>query len=72
MVALIVILVVIAVGSAIFFILKNKGGTSKNGGGKSQTQIIREAKRKLDRNPDDPDGLSELGDIYFQNKLEDP
>ncbi len=71
MVALIVILVVIAVGSAIFFILKNKGGTSKNGGGKSQTQIIREAKRKLDRNPDDPDGLSELGDIYFQNKLWD-
>ena len=55
---------------AVFFVLKSKKSAGRSGG-KSQSQIIREAKRKLDRNPDDTEGLSELGDIYFQNKLWD-
>ncbi|MBQ5383596.1 MAG: tetratricopeptide repeat protein [Treponema sp.] len=55
---------------AVFFVLKSKKSAGRSGG-KSQSQIIREAKRKLDRNPDDVEGLSELGDIYFQNKLWD-
>ena len=62
------ILIVAAV--AVFFVLKSKKSAGRSGG-KSQSQIIREAKRKLDRNPDDVEGLSELGDIYFQNKLWD-
>ena len=62
------ILIVAAV--AVFFVLKSKKSAGRSGG-KSQSQIIREAKRKLDRNPDDTEGLSELGDIYFQNKLWD-
>ena len=65
-----IVLVFIAIAAVIFFFLRNKKSGPKNIS-KSQTQIIREAKRKLDRNPDDPDGLSELGNIYFQNRLWD-
>lgn len=38
---------------------------------KSQSQIMKEASRRLSRNPDDPAGLIPLGDIYYQNQLWD-
>ncbi|MCR5762859.1 MAG: tetratricopeptide repeat protein [Treponema sp.] len=38
---------------------------------KSQGQIIKEASKRLSRNPDDPAGLIPLGEVYYQNQLWD-
>ena len=70
MVVAVIILVLMIAGVVVYFVVKNRGGVSMSGG-KTQAQVIREAKRKLDRNPDDAEGLAELGDVYFQNKLWD-
>lgn len=38
---------------------------------KSQAQIMKEAARRLSKNPHDPAGLVPLGDVYFTNSLWD-
>lgn len=43
-----------------------KGG---HGRAKSQNQIIREANRRLAKNPNDPEGLIALGEVYFNARL---
>ncbi len=71
MIGLIIGIIVIGVVIT-FFVLKGKKGNGvRMGGGKSQAQIIRDARRKLDKNPNDPDGLMELGGLYYQNQLWD-
>lgn len=71
--------VVIAI-AAVFIVLLGKKGSSEPAGlnqtkgnkpTKSQGQIMKEASRRLSKNPDDPAGLIPLGDVYFQNKLWD-
>jgi len=71
---LIVGIFILAIIIVIMVVLGQKSGTSSGLGGKSaktksQTQVIREAQRKLDKNPQDPEGLSELGNLYFQNAV---
>ncbi len=59
---------------AILMVIGKKGGSSskkKGGKNKSQAQIIKEANRKLARNPNDEAGLTELGDLYFSSGLWD-
>ena len=48
----------------------SSGKTSSNRN-KSQAQIVKTANRKLDRNPNDPEALAELADLYFNNKMWD-
>ncbi|MBQ2313856.1 MAG: tetratricopeptide repeat protein [Treponema sp.] len=38
---------------------------------KSQSQIVKEANRRLAKNPDDPNGLVPLGDVCFTNQVWD-
>lgn len=72
MIALIVIGIIVLAVVLVVFVLRGNGGKSGSGGtSKSQTQVIREAKKKLDKNPDDASGLQELGNIYYQNQLWD-
>ncbi|MBR6155112.1 MAG: tetratricopeptide repeat protein [Treponema sp.] len=48
----------------------SSGKTSSNRN-KSQAQIVKTANRKLDRNPNDPEALAELADLYLNNKMWD-
>lgn len=41
----------------------------KGGKGKTQAQIIKEANKKLEKNPHDADGLVPLGEVYFNSRL---
>lgn len=64
--------VVIAVVSVlVLFMGRKKNSSSEKRSSKNQSQIIRDANRKLAKNPHDPAGLIPLGDIYFANKLWD-
>lgn len=38
---------------------------------KTQSQIIKDATRRLAKNPDDPTGLQEIGEVYFKSELWD-
>lgn len=61
-----VIALVVAIAVAailVAFGTKKSGG--KKGKNKNRSQIIREATRKLAQDPHNPEGLSALGDIYF-------
>lgn len=77
---LIAAVVVIAVAAVLLVAIGKKGSSSSGGdegasgkGGhtKSQGQIMKEATRRLSKNPDDPAGLLPLGDVYYQNQLWD-
>ena len=73
---LIVGIVILLVVAAIVVFMGKKGDSSKKlsfGGGKSKTQaqIIRDANKKLEKNPQDAEGLMEFADVYFSNKLWD-
>ena len=71
--------VVIAIVAVLVVMMGKKapsgsGDGSSSGTGKhtkSQSQIMKEASRKLSKNPDDPAGLIPLGDIYYKNQLWD-
>ena len=72
-------IIVIAIAAVLLGMMGKSSSSSSgdlNGGGKpkhtkSQSQIMKEASRRLSRNPDDPAGLIPLGDIYYQNQLWD-
>lgn len=54
------------------FMGKRKSGeTGKKGKSKNRNQIIKDAKKRLAKNPHDPVGLSLLGDVYFKSQLWD-
>ncbi len=44
-------------------------GKDRNGKPKTQTQIIREANKRLAKDPHDPAGLEPMGEVYFTSKL---
>ena len=46
---------------------KGGSGGASGGKGKTQSQIIKEANRRLARNPHDPAGLVPMGDMYFSS-----
>lgn len=54
----------------VLFLGKPKDG-SKGSAGKTKAQIIREANKRLAKNPHDPIALMSLGDVYFTNQLWD-
>ena len=71
-------IIVIAVAAVLLVLLGKKAPASSSdvSGGKpkhvkSQSQIMKEAGRRLSKNPDDPAGLIPLGDVYYQNQLWD-
>ncbi len=70
---IIAIIAVFSVIGVLMLIMGRKGASnSKNGkGGKTEGQLIKEATRRLAKNPDDPNGLLPLGEIYFANGLWD-
>ena len=55
------------------FMGKNGGSTKekKNTNNRNKAQIIKEANRKLAKNPHDPAGLIPLGDVYFSSQIWD-
>jgi tetratricopeptide (TPR) repeat protein len=64
------ILGIIVLLAAIVFVVMNILGRSKGGGGKggSRDRQFKEASRKLEQNPRDPDALSIVGEIYFREE----
>lgn len=48
---------------------RTKTGSTVTGKKKSQAQIIKEANRRLSRDPNDPYGLIPVGEIYYENRL---
>ncbi|MCH5295720.1 MAG: tetratricopeptide repeat protein [Treponema sp.] len=76
----IIIAVIVVMGFVLLlmaFMRRGKGSSGGSGKGgspgkekaKSQSQIIREANKRLAKNPHDPQGLSMLGGVYFSNSL---
>ena len=54
------------------FMGKNGGGTKeKKTSNRNKAQIIKEANKKLAKNPHDPAGLIPLGDVYFSSQIWD-
>lgn len=56
-----------------FFMGKNGGGSTKDKktSNRNKAQIIKEANKKLAKNPHDPAGLIPLGDVYFSSQIWD-
>lgn len=48
---------------------KGKGGSAKGNTNKNKAQIIKEANKRLAKNPHDPLGLVPLGEVYFDSQL---
>lgn len=63
-----VVSVVALIAILIQFAGKPSSGNSKN---KSKAQIMKEANKRLAKDPHDPVGLSAVGDIYFSTQLWD-
>lgn len=55
------------------FMGKNGGGSTKDKktSNRNKAQIIKEANKKLAKNPHDPAGLIPLGDVYFSSQIWD-
>lgn len=55
------------------FMGKNGGGSTKDRktSNRNKAQIIKEANKKLAKNPHDPAGLIPLGDVYFSSQIWD-
>ena len=53
------------------FMGKNGGGSTKDKktSNRNKAQIIKEANKKLAKNPHDPAGLIPLGDVYFSSQI---
>lgn len=49
----------------------NSSGSTVTGRKKTQAQIIKEANRRLSRDPHDPNGLIPVGEVYYENHLWD-
>ena len=65
----IAIIAVFGVIGILMFFLGRKGGSKGEKQGKTEGQLIKEATRRLAKNPDDPNGLLPLGEIYFTKEL---
>jgi len=50
----------------IMFLGRSKGGGRKRSGGRDM--VIKNATKKLDQNPKDPNALTELGDLYYREE----
>ncbi|MBP3366345.1 MAG: tetratricopeptide repeat protein [Treponema sp.] len=68
---LIAVVIVIAFLALMTLFMGKKKGSGTKGKGKSRNQIIKDAKKRLAKNPHDPVGLSLLGDVYFKSQLWD-
>lgn len=69
---LIPIVLVLAVIAIIIMIATRKNSSSSKSNGKkkaNQAQIVREANKKLSKDPHDPAGLIPIGDVYFTSHL---
>jgi lipopolysaccharide biosynthesis regulator YciM len=66
-----VVLIAIVAVMVLFIGKKSGGGGNKKGGKvvKNRAQIIKEANRRLSKNPHDPIGLMSLADVYFESQL---
>ena len=56
---------------AVLTLFMGKKDSKKGKGVKNKAQIVREANRRLAKNPHDPLGLVPLGEIYFESQLWD-
>lgn len=54
---------------AVLTLFMGKKDSKKGKGVKNKAQIVREANRRLAKNPHDPLGLVPLGEIYFESQL---
>lgn len=67
---LIAVVVIVAFGALVIAVSTRKRG-GKNGKQKSRAVIIKEASRKLAQDPHNPDGLLELGELYYNERAWD-
>ena len=67
---IVTIIIVVAVVLLLISVLgkKKDGGAAKPKKKKDRGTIIREANKRLAQNPRDPDGLSAMGNIYYQEQ----
>ena len=72
-IAAVVILSVVVLLVVIFGSKGKSGGKSRLGANrqKNSAQIIRDANKKLQKNPHDCDALSQLGDVYYSSQVWD-
>lgn len=56
---------------AVLSLFMGKKTPSKGNGTKNKAQIVKEANKRLAKNPHDPLGLIPLGDVYFESQLWD-
>ena len=65
-----VVLVLVAIAIVITLITRKKSSSdSKSPNMKNKAQIVKEAKRRINKNPHDPAGLLPMGDVYFNSEL---
>ncbi len=65
-----VVLVLVAVAIVITLITRKKSSSdSKSLNMKNKVQIVKEAKRRINKDPHDPAGLIPMGDVYFSTEL---
>lgn len=65
---LIAAVIMIALCAVLTFFMGKKD-PKKGGGTKNKAQIVKEANKRLAKNPHDPLGLIPLGEIYFESQL---
>ncbi len=71
---LIAFVIMISLVAVLVLFMGKKPRVNSNGSKnktKTKTQIIKEANKRLAKNPHDPIGLSALGDVYFSSQLWD-
>lgn len=74
-IAIVAVLIVITILVAVSLSKKNKTAKLSESASKSvvskknQAQIIRDANRRLAKDPKDPEGLMAVGNVYYTNKL---
>ena len=72
-IAAVAILAVVGILLAIFGKRGKSGGKSKLGLNrtKNSAQIIRDATKRLEKNPHDPEALTQLGNVYYTSQVWD-
>jgi tetratricopeptide (TPR) repeat protein len=66
----VIVLVLVVIG-LMFFAGRGKGGSGDQGHnrhGQGRDRVLKDAAKRLSQNPRDPDALTEIGDVYFQEE----
>ncbi|MDR0497283.1 MAG: hypothetical protein LBH42_06695, partial [Treponema sp.] len=67
-----VLAAIVGIVLVVFLLMMFRGRTGKSGGGgklsKGRDSVLKEASKRLEQNPRDPEALSALGDLYYREE----